>query len=205
MRIQNSLKILSPSILGILLVSGFQPTTPPTNPKPLMVSYNPAPTNNFHAPLSSMSILALANATPNSPSLTSSSSQPSVASNLKTIRQNALRFTLDETYFSQSEMTIAVDPNNPSHVVGGFNDGKHFYCPFLPAYCGSSFSVSLSGLTTSSTAVLRSPKVVIFLTSTRQIPSSPHGETRPLPQPSMATSTTHHLPSAPAKTPSAVE
>jgi len=149
MRFRYALKILSLSILGVLLVSAFMPSTSTTNPKPVMTSYNPSPANNFHAPLSSMAIVALTNATPNIQSLASSSSQSSVASNLKTIRQNALRFIIDDTYFPQSETTIAVDPNNPSHVVGGFNDGKYFYCLFLPSDCGSSFSVSLSGFTTS--------------------------------------------------------
>src|SRR6267143_4007565 len=149
MRFRYALKILSLSILGVLLVSAFMPSTSTTNPKPVMTSYNPSPANNFHAPLSSMAIVALTNATPNIQSLASSSSQSSVASNLKTIRQNALRFIIDDTYFPQSETTIAVDPNNPSHVVGGFNDGKYFYCLFLPSDCGSSFSLSLSGFTTS--------------------------------------------------------
>jgi len=149
MRFRYALKFLSLSILGVLLFSAFMPTTTTTNPKLVMASYNPPPANNFHAPLSSMAIVALTNATPNIQSLTASSSQSSVASNLKTIRQNAVRFIIDDTYFPQSETTIAVDPNNPSHVVGGFNDGKYFYCLFLPSDCGSSFSVSLSGFTTS--------------------------------------------------------
>src|SRR2546425_10931596 len=149
MRFPNSVKILTLSILGVLFVSAFLPTTATTNPKPVMASYNPAPANNFHAPLSSTALAALTNATPNIQSLTSSNSQSNVASSLKTIRQNALRFIIDDTYFPQSETSIAVDPDNPSHVVGGFNDLKYFYCLFLPADCGSSFSVSISGFTTS--------------------------------------------------------
>ena len=149
MRFPNSLKILSLSILGVLLVPAFLPTTATINPKPVMASYNPPPANNFHAPLSSMALAALTNATPNIQSLTSSNSQSNVASSLKTIRQNALRFIMDDSYFPQSETSIAVDPNNPNHIVGGFNDLKYFYCLFLPSDCGGSFSVSISGFTTS--------------------------------------------------------
>src|SRR2546427_6333205 len=65
MRFPNSVKILTLSILGVLFVSAFLPTTATTNPKPVMASYNPAPANNFHAPLSSMALAALTNATPN--------------------------------------------------------------------------------------------------------------------------------------------
>lgn len=96
-----------------------------------------------------MALAALTNATPSVQSVASSSPQSNLASNLKTIHQNALRFIIDDSYFPQSETTIAVDPSNPRHVVGGFNDAKYFFCPFLPADCGGSVPVSLSGFTVS--------------------------------------------------------
>src|SRR5712664_928206 len=149
MRFPNSLKVLTLTILGILIVPAFLPATPTANPRPFMASYNPAPADSFHAPLSSMALAAITGATPNVQSLTSSDSQSNMASNPKTIQQNALRFIIDDSYFPQSETTIAVDPNNPHHVVGGFNDAKYFFCSFLPADCGSSVPVSLSGFTVS--------------------------------------------------------
>ena len=132
-----------------------------------MVSYNPAPANNFHAPLSSMALVSLTNATPAFEPSTLSNLQSNTASNLKPIQQNALRFIIDDSYFPQSETTISVDPNNPSHVVGGFNDGKYFFCPFLPADCGgsASFPVSLSGFTVSTdggNTVAKSSDLPIF-------------------------------------------
>jgi len=55
---------------------------------------------------------------------------------------------MDNSYFPQTETTIAVDPNNTNRVVGGFNDQKFFFCQVLPGDCGT-ISSSVSGFTTS--------------------------------------------------------
>ena len=60
------------------------------------------------------------------------------------------RFINDSSYMPQSETTIAVDPSNPSHVVGGVNDGRFFFCPDLRAAdCPNGYTDSVSGFTTS--------------------------------------------------------
>jgi hypothetical protein len=57
-----------------------------------------------------------------------------------------IRFTTDQSYMTQSETTISVDPANPRHVVGGVNDSRYFLCPSLPVTdCPSSWTQSLSG------------------------------------------------------------
>ncbi len=147
MRLPNGSKIIL-VILGLLLVPAFTPNSAPTQKPPVMISYNPAPANNFHAPLSSAALISITGAIPNLQSV-SANSRSSNPSSLKTIQQNALRFINDSSYFPQSETSIAVDPANPDHVLGAYNDAKYFFCPFLPADCGDSIPTSLSGFTTS--------------------------------------------------------
>jgi len=149
MRTGPAVKVLTLSILGLLIIPGFLPVGTRVDDQPMMASYNPAPANNFHAPLSSVALVALTNATPVLPTSASPSASPNNPSSLKTIQQNSLRFITDNSYFPQSETTIAVDPNNSSHVVGGFNDPKYFFCPFLPSDCAGTIPASLSGFTVS--------------------------------------------------------
>lgn len=151
MRLSNTLKLLTFASLAILVLPSFVQHSPTTSTSLLMSSYNPAPANNFKAPLSSAGLVGFAGAKPTTQAVTSQNSQGTDGSSgVNTIQQNALRFIIDNSYFPQSETTIAVDPGNPNHVVGGFNDAKYFYCPILPSDCGSSISASLSGFTTSS-------------------------------------------------------
>ncbi len=150
MRFTNATKILTMAILGLLILPAFLPTSPSNSLPPVMASYNPAPANNFHAPLSTMTLVAVTGASPNTQSLTASPSRSTDPSTLATIKQNALRFINDSSYFPQSETSIAVDPSNPTHVLAGFNDAKYFFCPILlRADCGGSTPTSLSGFTTS--------------------------------------------------------
>ncbi len=148
MRQLNASRIIILAILGLLLVPAFTPTIPPTHKPPVLVSYNPAPANSFHAPLSSAALISITGATPNLQSI-SAVSQSSNPSSLKTIQQNALRFINDSSYFPQSETSIAVDPANPDHILGAYNDAKYFFCPYLPLDCGSNVPTSISGFTTS--------------------------------------------------------
>lgn len=61
-----------------------------------------------------------------------------------------IRFFSDGSYMPQSETSVSVDPSNTANVVGGVNDARFFFCPFLPASnCPSGFSISLSGFSVS--------------------------------------------------------
>jgi len=160
-------KYLTLIIIGLIVLPSLTPISPKTNPGPTMTSYNPGPAASFHAPLSSASIIAVAGARPNVQTALSSPSQFTNPSNLQTIHQNALRFINDSSYFPQSETSVAVDPNNSNHVVGGFNDGKFFFCPFFPAECATTLPVSLSGFTVSNDGGLSVAKgAAAYLTST---------------------------------------
>lgn len=125
------------------------PLGPTNHEGPVMASYNPPPASNFHAPLSIVSVIGLGGIQSNAQTAQSSNLHFNNDTNAQTIKQNALRFIIDSSYFPQSETTVAVDPKNPNHVVGGFNDDKFFFCPFLPTDCGGPRSPSLSGFTTS--------------------------------------------------------
>ena len=149
MRFLKVFLIIAVAFLSVLVLPSLMRSDSRFSLRPIMVSYNPYPANNFHAPLSSMGLIGLANATATiqtsgSGTAASQSSSPSGQS----IRQNALRFTIDNSYFPQTETTIAIDPGNTSHVVGGFNDQKFFFCGALPVECGT-ISSSISGFTSS--------------------------------------------------------
>src|SRR5437879_10947544 len=124
-------KYLTLIIIGLIVLPSLTPISPKTNPGPTMTSYNPGPAASFHAPLSSASIIAVAGARPNVQTALSSPSQFTTPSNLQTIHQNALRFINDSSYFPQSETSVAVDPNNSNHLVGGFKAGTLLYTPFF--------------------------------------------------------------------------
>jgi hypothetical protein len=116
-------------------------------------SYNPAPANKFHVPISSTGLVE--NAIPNALNIVQnvqplSGSTSRKTSDPTTFPQNSLRFTNDQSYMPMSETTIAFDPNNPSHVIGGFNDARWLFCSLLTsAACPSGFAISLSGFTAS--------------------------------------------------------
>ncbi len=145
--------ILIPTILVSTVLLPVPLLKSPQNT--VLASYNPFPANRFHAPISSMGMISALNATPNLLGLgnvvttAGSSPAPPRLGGAASIRQNAARFLIDDSYFPQTETSIAVDPDNPNHVVGGFNDLKFFFCPVLPSDCGSSFPVSASGFSVS--------------------------------------------------------
>jgi hypothetical protein len=149
MRLTFSVKILTLATLGLLVLPSMIPTSHISTTTPVMASYNPAPANSLHAPLSAAGIIGLSGAKPNAENASSQTSWSGDPSNLQTIHQNAVRFVNDTSYFPQSETTVAVDPNNLNHVVGGFNDAKFFFCGVLPQDCGNNVPASISGFTTS--------------------------------------------------------
>src|SRR2546428_823332 len=150
MRFLKVFLIISIASLSLLIMPSFT-IAPTRNVPPVMASYNPAPANNFHSPLSTMGLVGLTKATPDIRSLGADplASSSSSASGPQTIRQNALRFIIDNSSLPQSETTIAVDSGNLSRVVGGFNDAKFLLCGAIRLECGGSFPASLSGFTTS--------------------------------------------------------
>ena len=154
MMILRNLKILMITALAVLLVPILVPTFSPVPSGPKPVSYNPPPADIVHSPLSGMGLLRFSLARPNFNSSALTVSAPGLQNNhsngTRTINQDAIRFINDTSYFSQSETSIAVDPGNTSHVLGGFNDEKLVFCNALPGDCVSSGSpASLSGFTVS--------------------------------------------------------
>lgn len=141
-------------VLGLFIVPSF--TTRLSSPSvPTMASYNPAPANKFHSPLSAMAVLGIAGISgANKTGLKSAiaSGFPSSSQgqgNSQSIRTNAIRFISDNSDFPQSETTIAVDPNNPNNIVMGFNDGRYILCPILVAECAGPQMSSLTGFSVS--------------------------------------------------------
>ena len=177
-------KIIAMTALVVVLMPVVFPTLSPAPALPVRVSYNPPPGNIFHSPLSDMGLLRLIlfqdnlSATMSGSAASSSASNPSglkgQSSVLQSINQGALRFINDTSYFPQSETTIAVDPANPDHVVGGFNDEKFLFCRFLPADCVSSGSpASASGFTVSingGLSVLKGSDIPDFNITTSSFP-----------------------------------
>ncbi len=122
-------------------------------------SYNSIPGREFHAPVSQVSVMrltdphtdpTLANQPRQTSSQVSSASQDGSWGG-NSLYPDALRFINDSSYMPQSETSIAVDPHNQNHVVGGVNDARLFFCPLLPsADCPSGYTLSLDGFTVSS-------------------------------------------------------
>jgi hypothetical protein len=127
-------------------------------------SFNPTPAGRFHAPLSSIGLLAvthswagLAQAAGRHGAGSSAAASGAAASSQTGPRMasvppgpGVIRFINDSSYMPQSETTVAVDPATPAHVLGGVNDTRWFVCPLLPSDCPSGWTDSLSGFTTSS-------------------------------------------------------
>ena len=146
--------IITLSFLGLFMLPGFA-ASPRLPARPEMASYNPAPANKYHSPLSATTVLALSEALTNITGPTSAVAAASLASTPgqpgsdQSIRTNAIRFINDNSDFPQSETTIAVDPGNPNNIVMGYNDGRYFLCPILVAECAGPQPSSLSGFSVS--------------------------------------------------------
>jgi hypothetical protein len=159
MKLLKGFKILAIITFSVFLMPVMLPSLSPDSVG-ARVSYNPPPGDVFHAPLSEMGLLRLVSLQDNlsamiggsaaSSSVSTLVGSPGQRSGLQSINQRALRFINDTSFFPQSETTIAVDPANPDHVVGGFNDAKFLFCQVFPLDCASSGSpASLSGFTVS--------------------------------------------------------
>ena len=135
--------------LGTLGITSSLPSGSQTANVPAL-SYNPGVAAKFHAPLSAMGVVAVNQAgaaIPRGPDLANAvAPSPDTTS----VAVNGIRFINDTSYIPQSEETIAVDPANTNHVVGGVNDARFFFCAILPvADCPSGSGYSLSGFTVS--------------------------------------------------------
>ncbi len=130
--------------LGYRAPAGSQAATPP------VVSYNTGAAAKFHAPLSSMAVAAINWGASGIPRGTAVANPVAPTADMASIPANGIRFINDTSYMPQSETTIAVDPSNTNHVVGGVNDARYFFCGILPASdCPDGFGDSLSGFTVS--------------------------------------------------------
>src|SRR5436309_13630857 len=123
MRFLKVFLIIAVAFLSVLVLPSLMPSDSRFSLRPIMVSYNPYPANNFHAPHSSMGLIGIANATAtiqtsgSGTAATQSSSPP-----VQSIRQNALRCTVDKSYFPQTEATVAIDRANTMQMLDGFDD-----------------------------------------------------------------------------------
>ena len=148
-------------IAGSVWVAGAMRQSPRTVTPEAAVSYNPGYAAKFHAPLSSMGLVALNNAPPRRANGDSRPGPP--PTDVPSVPVNAVRFTTDTSYLPQTETTIAVDPSNTAHVVGGVNDFRWFYCsPPSSLPCPSGWTDSISGFTVSADggrAVLKSDAI----------------------------------------------
>lgn len=119
-----------------------------------LVSYNPAPLERFHAPLSAPGMLgamdigpdylALVPANANGAAITAPNTAPA---DMTSVPVNAVRFIQDGSYMPQSETTVGVlTSGGTTYVLTGVNDARYFFCSALPtADCPSGWTFSLSG------------------------------------------------------------
>ncbi len=119
-----------------------------------LVSWNPAPADRFHAPLSSTGLIGSTGAQPDFQAMVplpatspTGGGTSGGSTGMASIPVNALRFIGDTSYISQSETTVGVTTSGgTTYVLGGFNDARFFFCPALPAGdCPSGWTFSLSG------------------------------------------------------------
>ncbi len=116
---------------------------------PPYVSYNSGVASKYHAPVSGMGLLALSHAFAGVTAGQSQGASGAVPTP-QGIPQGLQLFINDSSYAPQSETTVAVDPSNPNHVVGGYNDAKWFFCPSLMASeCPNGYTDSVTGFSVS--------------------------------------------------------
>lgn len=139
-------------VVALVTTAGLAGPSASTNVSAL-VSYNPAPLDRFHAPLSTPGILG---AMVNGPdylglaptnSVTNGPGAASDPSGMTSVPVNALRFIQDNSYMPQSETTVAaLSSGGTTYVLSGVNDARYFFCSALPATdCPSGWTFSLSG------------------------------------------------------------
>ncbi len=140
-------RTLVPILVALFLLYALPPTSIGSAPP---VSYNPAPAESYHAPLSGVGLIAATHAYDGL--RTSGALQGTSLSQGGggTIPTGLVRFINDSSYMPQSETSVAVSPTDASVVVGGYNDGRYFFCPLLRSQdCPGGYTKSISGFTVS--------------------------------------------------------
>ncbi len=144
-------------VVVLLTTAGVAGPSPAASNVSALVSYNPAPLNRFHAPLSTPGILgAMVNGpdylglVPSGGNLANAGPTTSDPSGMTSVPVNALRFIQDDSYMPQSETTVGVlQSGGTTYVLGGVNDARYFFCPALNTTahpdCPSGWTYSLSG------------------------------------------------------------
>lgn len=154
--------ILIGLVVGMLVatagLAGPSPSATASNVSAL-VSYNPAPGNRFHAPLSSIGLAGLADAHPDYLAQVPANANPAInpgatadPSGMTNVSVNAMRFIRDGSYMPQSETTVGVTTSGgTTFVLGGVNDARFFFCSALPTSdCPDGWTFSLSGFSVAS-------------------------------------------------------
>ncbi len=153
--------ILIAFVVGMLVatagLAGPSPSATASNMSAL-VSYNPAPGNRFHAPISSIGLGGLDShpdyiaRVPLNTNPPASPSGPTGGSGMTSVDVNAMRFIQDGSYIPQTETTLGVmTSGDTTYVLGGVNDARFFFCSALPASdCPDGWTFSLSGFSLAS-------------------------------------------------------
>ena len=134
-------------VLVYLPVSG---TVNSASPGGIRISYNPAPADGFHAPLSSIGLVGVTGAHPSGiPGYQPAGLTFASSSGMQSLPVNATRYIVDGSYIPQSETTLDVGTSGTQTVIlGGVNDARFFFCGALPATdCPTGWTFSLSGFT----------------------------------------------------------
>ncbi len=143
-------------VVALVITAGLAGPSASTNVS-AMVSYNPAPLDRFHAPLSTPGILgAMVNGpdylglVPTGANTANAGATVSDPSGMTSVPVNALRFIQDNSYMPQSETTVGVlQSSGTTYVLSGVNDARYFFCPALNTTthpdCPSGWTFSLSG------------------------------------------------------------
>ena len=164
--------ILIGLVIGMLVATaGFSGPSPGSTASDVsaLVSYNPAPGNRFHAPISSIGLAGLADSHPDYLAVVPSNVDPipnalagSDASGMTSVSVNAMRFIQDGSYMPQSETTVGVMASDgTTYVLGGVNDARFFFCSALPASdCPDGWTLSLSGFSLASVSNTGSPTLL---------------------------------------------
>lgn len=114
------------------------------------VSYNSGAASVYHAPVSSIGLVALSKDFPSAKGTPSTLSPSATSAIPQGVPAGMTWFINDSSYAPQSETSVAVNPANTQQVVGGYNDGRYFFCPVLLAQdCPDGYTESVTGFTTS--------------------------------------------------------
>ena len=160
-------------VVGMFLTSAGIAGSGPAAPAQgigALISYNPAPVNRFHAPLSTPGVLgAMANGpdylalVPSNGNTAQGPTTSPDPGGMTSVPVNALRFIQDGSYIPQTETSVAVlTSGGTTYILSGVNDARFFFCSALPAAdCPSGWTFSLSGFSLGTASSPSSPSLVM--------------------------------------------